>query len=526
MPKRRVVRWNMVFVLFAILLSRMAPEASAEAPTEAIVYTDRAIIAYEEQRYTDALEELQQALRLDPDNVDGLYYQGLASIALDRPADAQAALEKAHALSPTDTAVAFQLGVFYFNQQQFEKAEPLLREVYRAQPRHPNLGYYLGFIEYRQQHYREALGFLRANVSNDPTFEQLARFYIALALSALGSPGEARAEIEAAIRLQPVSPLVTPAQRFRELLEPSTVREQRFDGEVRVGFFYDDNVAVVPSASADVTAQVLRARKHKSEGEFGSLRLNYAWLRTADWEATASYTFLQTWNNHLTDFNVQSHTGSVAATHRSTLMQLPLFTGIEVADNFVSLDNPTTKFVNVVSVQPFITLAEDSSHLTSLFFRFQYKDFNNRGIPPEEVRDAKNYMTGFSHLIRFAEGQHFVRLGYQYDVDNADGRNWSYQGHRWLVGAQYSIQDWGVRLRYDFDAHWRLYRNRNSLLPTDRPNTVRRRDFEPRHLFSVAKDLPYNLVASVDLLLDDNSSRIDVFDYDRRVVSVSLAWRF
>lgn len=516
----------MVFVLFATLLTRMIPDAWAEEPAEAIVYTDRAIIAYEERRYADALEELWEALRLDPDNVEALYYQGLVSIAMDRPDDAQEALEKAHALDPTDGDVAFQLGVFLFNQQQYEKAEPLLREVFRARPQHPNLGYYLGVIEYRQQHYQEALEFLRANVSSDETFDQLTRFYIGLAMSASGSFAEARAEVEEIIRLQPLSPLVTSAQRFRELLEPVAKEARRFEGELRIGYFYDDNVAVVPNASADIVAQELRTRKHRSDGELGSLRLAYTWLRTADWEATASYTFSQTWNNHLSNFNIQSHNGSIGGSYRSTLNRMPFFTGIEVADAFVSLDNPTQKFVNVVSAQPFFSLAEDSSHLTSFFVRFQHKDFDDRGIPQEDVRNAKNYMAGLAHTIRFAEDRHFIRLGYQYDVDDAEGRNWSYQGHRALVGAQYTISEWGVRLRYDFDLHWRFHSHSNSLLPVERPDTVRRHDFETRHMFSVAKDLPYNTAVVVDFLFDDNNSRLDAFDYDRRVVSISFAWRF
>lgn len=521
------MRWVMVFAWSAVLLSRMVPDARAEEEaSEAVVYTDRAIIAYEERRYTDALEELWEALRLDPDNVEALYYQGLVSIAMDRPDDALEALEKAHALDPTDSDVTFQLGVFLFSQQQYEQAEPLLREVLLARPQHPNLGYYLGVIEYRRQHYQEALEFLRANVPSDPTFDQLTRWYIGLAMSASGSPVEARTEVEEAIRLQPLSPLVTSAQRFRELLEPAVKEPRRFEGELRIGYFYDDNVAVVPNTSADIVAQELRSRKHKSDGEIGSLRLAYTWLRTADWEATASYTFSQTWNNHLTDFNIQSHTGSVGGTYRSAIAQMSFFTGIEVADAFVSLDNPTQKFVNVMSVQPFFSLAEDSSNLTSFFVRFQHKDFDDRGIPQEDVRNARNYMAGLTHTIRFAEDRHFIRLGYQFDVDDAEGRNWSYQGHRALASAQYTISEWGIRLRYDFDVHWRFYRHAHSLLPLEQPNTVRRRDIEPRHMFSVAKDLPYNTAVVVDFLLDDNNSRLDAFDYDRRVVSISFAWRF
>jgi hypothetical protein len=99
--------------------------AEAQALPEATIYVDRAVIAYEEKRYDEALQELQEALRLDPENVDALYYQGLVYVALNRIAEAQAAWEKARALRPTDRDVAFQLGTLYFSREQYEQAEPL-----------------------------------------------------------------------------------------------------------------------------------------------------------------------------------------------------------------------------------------------------------------------------------------------------------------------------------------------------------------------------------------------------------------
>jgi hypothetical protein len=46
-------------------------------------------------------------------------------------------------------------------------------------------------------------------------------------------------------------------------------RERRFQGELRMGLFYDSNPAVVPKASSDIVAQVLRQgqKKHGSAGE-------------------------------------------------------------------------------------------------------------------------------------------------------------------------------------------------------------------------------------------------------------------
>jgi hypothetical protein len=179
----------------------------------------------------------------------------------------------------------------------------------------------LGFIEYRQKNYRRAIDYLRTNVASDDNFAQLARLYAGLAMGALGFPAQARAEVEEALRVQPMSPLVLPARRFGEELARAVARERRLSGELRFGLFYDSNVAVVPDASSDLVATVLRedqAQPH-SPGELGSLNLAYTWLKGFDWEGTVAYRFLQTYNNQLPDFNVQNHTPTVGIAYRGSI---------------------------------------------------------------------------------------------------------------------------------------------------------------------------------------------------------------
>ena len=60
-------------------MATQGPIAEAQALPEATIYVDRAVIAYEEKRYDEALQELQESFRLDPENVDALYYQGLCT---------------------------------------------------------------------------------------------------------------------------------------------------------------------------------------------------------------------------------------------------------------------------------------------------------------------------------------------------------------------------------------------------------------------------------------------------------------
>ena len=527
------VRLLAAFFLFLATgpLSAARAQSLNEGAIQAAIFVDRAVVAYSDKRYDEALKELQEALRLDPENVDALYYQGLVYAAMDRPGEALAALGAARKLRPADPDVAFQIGVLYFGQKEYDKAEPFLREVYRADPKRPNIGYYLGFIEFQKQNFREALGYFRANVPSDDTFAQLAGFYSSLTLARLGSPGQAKAEIDQALRLQPASPLTTPAQRLGEILGKAAEQEKFFRGELRLGVFYDTNVPVDPNRSGDVIAQAIRRGqpRQKSEGEMVSLDLAYTWLRTVDWEGTISHRFLEFYNNRLTEFNSQSNTPTLSIVKRGLLPgalgELPYTAGAQVNYDYNSLGN--RPFVQRWIATPYVSISENESNITTFQYRFQWKDFfHDRDFVRREIRDAKNYMVGATHFVLLEKGRHYLKLGYQYDAEPAEGENWSYRGNRLLTGFQYTLPWWDVRFRYDLDIHWRSYTEKNSILPAAAPGTVRRRDHQPIHLTGVAKDFLENFTVAIEYLFDQGRSNLAPFDYRRHIVTTSFAWRF
>jgi len=536
MKERRLVPWVVLFQLvYSVLcggqLSDAWAQAQEETANEAPVYVDRAIIHYQDKKFDEALKELRRALELDPQNTDALYYEGLAYAASNRAGEAQAAWEKARGLNPADLDVAFQLGVLYFNRQEYEKAEPSLRQVYGPEPTRPNIGYYLGFIEYRKKNYREALTFLRGNVASDEDFGQLTRFYAGLTLTALGFPREARAEIEDALRLQPVSPLTAPAQRFGEILQRAADREKFFRGEFRLGVFYDTNVPVVPNRSIDDTVNTIRedTRRKRSEGQLTSTNLSYKWLKTPDWEGDVSYRFLQTYNDHLARFNTQSHTPTVGINTRGSMPSafgdLAYIVGLQTTYDFILLGN--RRFTERWIANPYLTVVEDPNNLTTMQFRVQAKNFfRDRDFANREVRDAVNYMIGPLHYLLFEEGKHYVKLGYQYDTDKAEGENWIYWGNRLLFGFQYTLPWEDIRFRYDLDAHWRYHKNKHSQLPTSATSTVHRTDREATHLVGLSKDFLTDFTVALEYLFDKNKSNIASFKYDRHVVTTSLTWRF
>ena len=498
--------------------------------SEADIFVAQAILAYDEKRYAEALDLLAEALKMDPENVDALYYTGLVHLAQEQPDLAVRSLEQARDVNPTDPVIRYQLGVAYFTLEQYDKAVPLLEDVFKEQPRLESLGYYVGFMRYRQKDYQGALQAFTAGTSSDPTIQQLTKFYAGLTLGILGLPERALIEVEEALRIQPASPLTGPAERIRDTIVAARAREQRLRAEVRLGGFYDDNVSINPRPSADATAEALRERKKNSPGQIVAARLDYSWLRRGPWEATATYSFFQTLNNNhnLSRFNIQDHLGGLGGFYRGTVAALPYQLGGQYTYDYLTLDEAA--FLHRHTATIFGTLVENPGNLTTALGRLQVKEFLNDEnallTPPPDKRDAKNWLVGLVHVFRFEADKHLLRVGYQLDYEDAKGSNFSYWGHRGQAGGLYTLP-WGdMRLRYDYEVHRRLYSNRHTLLPVAAPNTVQRKDTDQLHVVRVEQPLPNGFTLSLEYQGARSHSNLAVFTFDRNVFSLILTWQY
>jgi tetratricopeptide (TPR) repeat protein len=521
-----------------LLAGSVAPAVAQQS--EADVFVAQAILAYDARKYDEALALLKDALALDPKNVEALYYTGLVLMAQQRTEQAAEVLERARALAPRDVSILFLLGVAYFALERYDQAEGPLTPVFNERPQTEGIGYYVGLIRYRKKDYQGALRAFRAETSKNPNIQQLVRFYSGLTLAILGLPEQAVAEVDAALRLQTGSALTGPAERIRDSLASARDSERRLHADVRVGFLYDSNVAVIPQPSHDPTAESLRRRKTATTGELAALRLEYAWLRTGPWESTVAYSFFQTYNNRLPDFNVQNHLVAGALSYRAAIGSMPYQVGTQYSWDYLSLGNDD--FLQRHTATVFGTLVENQRNLTTVLGRFQNKDFYaTPGQLEDEDRDARNWMIGLTHVFRFAQDKHYIRVGYQFDYEKADGRNFTYAGNRFLAGGQYTLPWGSTRLKYDFDLHERHYRHANTLLPVVNPSSREREDFEQNHVVRVEQVLaanigpaaigcaptapcPLTLAAEYQRTVSD--SNLPVYSYNRNVWSLTLSWQY
>lgn len=526
-PLRQV---GLALVACAFLLGACFTTPAAAQQGEASVFVARGILAYEEQRYEDALASLREALQIDPNNIEALYYTGLANIRLKRFDPAVEALEQARKREPRDESILFQLGALYFGLERYDRAQPLLEEVFGRNPHLDSLAYYVGFMRYRQKDYQGALRAFRAGASTDPNIQQLTRFYSGLALGVLGLPEQAAAELDEALKLQPASPLTGPAERLRGAVVAARERERRFRADLRLGFLYDDNVSVNPEQGDDPIVGSLRHHKQTSPGELASVRFDYTFLRQGGFDATATFSFFTTYNNDLPAFNIVNYLGGLGIGYRGTLNGFPYQVGLQYTYDYITLGGD--EFVQRHTVVPSVVVLPNSWNLEVLQVRYQDKQYaQDTNIPREEKRDGVNYMAGFTHVFRFESDKYLLKLGYQVDYEDTDGphdrgRDFAYVGNRFLVGGQYTLPWLGIRLTDDFDVHLRDYLHKNTVFPTQAPDTRRRSDTEYTNVFAAAMPLPYNLSLTVSYQATFARSNLDVFQYRRNVVSAILGWTY
>jgi tetratricopeptide (TPR) repeat protein len=501
---------------------------------EVEVLLAKATLAYDTARYDEALVLLSRVLDKDPQNARAWYYKGLVHLAQKQPELALAPLEKAYELQPKDLFTRYQLGLAYFSVGQYDQAEPLLLEVFAESPGLDGLGFYVGFLRYRQQNYVEAVKAFDTGRVTDPNLRQLTGFYKGLALGVLGLSDRAIAELNDTLTIQGSDPLTGSAVRLRDALTLARATEKRFRGQITMGGFYNDNVAINPNPSSDPFAEAIRSNETRSGGLTTGALLEYSWYRHGPMEATASYSFFSTFNSNdnLWQFNVMDHQVALAGFYRGTVAgTMPYQLALSYSYDYLFLGYDGFLARHTATLSP--TLVADAMNLTTAVFRFQRLDFYTAlGFAdfvqrfPATQRDGYNWMGGLTHVLRFQGDRHFMSLGYQYDVEDTQGVDFSYSGNKLLTGGLITLP-WGqIRLRYDYQVHWRGYRSRNVTFPISDPGTIRRIDIQQNHTALIEKPLPYNLTLTLQYQRTQNDSNLAIYGYTQNIYTATTTWNF
>jgi serine/threonine protein kinase/tetratricopeptide (TPR) repeat protein len=110
---------------------RRAAELNSQLPA---VYVTLARVHNGKGQYNLALQEIQQALKLDPRDTDALLGEAAVYASMGRQGDAESTYQKAAALRPQHWGGYYELGVFYYRQQRYADAAGAFQRVLEITP--------------------------------------------------------------------------------------------------------------------------------------------------------------------------------------------------------------------------------------------------------------------------------------------------------------------------------------------------------------------------------------------------------
>lgn len=471
----------------------------------------RALVAGD---YPAAVRELEAALRGRPKDPDLLYYLGLARNALGQYALAIPVLARARALEPGEPDVRLQLSLARIALNRWAEARPDLEWLWAREPKTENLGFYLGHALYMAGEHARAIPVLRANVSREARYAQLAQYYLALAQQRSGNAAAAREALSQATRLVPGSPLANQAEQNLNQVQVAA-QKRRFQLDARAAAQYDDNVRFAPVSNVFG----LRDQRLDSSGTLLFVRPQWIAVRAPASELTLSYSGSFTHNVSIPELDVDSHQLSGVVTARRRWRGRTITGGASLTGDHTRLgDEP---FLTRFLVTPFVTVPVSPGAITSAFLQLSRREFEVPfAIAPDDNRSSVLALAGVNHFQLYRGGRHYWKAGVLVDRDEAEGRNFRYDGVRPLVGL-YTSTSQGLSLTLDAQRHERRYAGVNSTFG------MRRRDTE--EVFS-ARLAQYWQRPGVSLVLDglftETASTIPLFTFRRNVTTLGVSYRY
>jgi tetratricopeptide (TPR) repeat protein len=157
------------------------------------------------ERLSSVEATLNRVLSQSPNNAWAHYLMGRVLVQTNRPAQSIAESERALALNPNLAEAQALVGLAKLVEGHPEETESHEREALHASPRDTDANVWVAYIALSKLHlgaYEEALDFYHRSIELNRNYAT-GRFYYAATLAKLGRLDEAKAEVKAALALNP-----------------------------------------------------------------------------------------------------------------------------------------------------------------------------------------------------------------------------------------------------------------------------------------------------------------------------------
>ena len=425
-----------------------------------------------EENYEEAVEDFKRYREIDPRSPIGAYYMGIAYKKTQDYKEAKTNLKDALTLSPPVkeavvelSDVLYQLGENEEALKELERGEMmgfesartvfLKGQILSALGKKSDISIEEDRILYKGEKYpfikneddtitawegllkdktfyissRAAIESFKKAKTIDKKLTTSADYQIAMVNLQNGNLNEAREMLKEIVIRDPNADIAQFANQYIDAITKRIKEERpfRFTGEVQ--YQQDGNVLLKPS---DVTAAGDIAGESDSLG-IAVLRGEYVPKLIEPYSIKAQYSFFGNIHNRLKNYDIQSHSITLAPNYNLKRGSITLLTGW----NYTLVDN--NKYLETLTLSPLYTFIINKTQFIQTSLRYQNKHYLKAPANSNEDRDGINYNGGVSWFYLLSGNKGFLNLKYEYDREDTVGTNWKYTGNKFGVSLLYPL---------------------------------------------------------------------------------------
>jgi len=396
-------------------------------------------------------------------------------------------------------------GILALDQQEYEKAVAYFSAAVQEKPDDPSANLYLGIALNNSGNEQDGERFLKKALKLDPLSPR-TNLELGILYYKKGLHAEARDFFETAKKTAKGTDIADLAGDYIEKIDQEGTKVKDWALSLTTGGQYDSNV-ILDSGAGPLPEGISRKSDWRGiifiEGKFTPRITDQITLGP-------TYSFYQSLQVELTDFNVQQHLPGF-------LLDISLSKNVLLRASYTyeytKVGNE--EYVSAHSISPVVTIAEGTGFFTVLRYQYQDKDFKDSDMfPDNSERDGFNNLAGITQYIPLARSC-LLGLNYTYDYDFAAEKYWSYRGNaghvdlRLDMGKSWVLDLYGQYYRKDYKA--------------DYPGTSTTRvDKMMTFSSNVTKTFASRFDITAGWTYVNNNSNIDVFEYDRNIATLTI----
>jgi tetratricopeptide (TPR) repeat protein len=473
----------------------------------------KALLHMNQNRYSEAVQELNQLAAVRPQDVEVSYYLGMALSKVGQDREAEKILSQVVSLNPKFQKAHFDLGVAKFNLGKYQEALQEFELAERAEPNRAMAHYYQGLILHRLGEYeRSSPRFLRA-AQLAPDLGLTAHYYAGVGYYRRGMVEQARPELQEAVRIDPTSPVGRSAQDFLTQIEKARGKSKPWSLNLSSAYQYDTNVILLPGGTPPPSG----ISKKGDSRQVIYATAEYFPIRASTWSLGTHFSFYQSLHQDLTSFNVRNYASLTSFQYWWDKMQIQ----IPYEFNYAFVD--VSGFLISHAVLPTLTIHESPLAYTEIQYGYQSKDFlSTAQFPNNDDRDGTNHSITVAQSLDI-ERAGLLKMGYVYDRDLTGNTvtqdDWQYQGHKVFGSIRLSTSP---SLKLDLKAEYALQRYQHPFLSAGE----KRNDDAQTYTIALSRGLGRWASLTGQYLFNHNASNIGAFSYDRHVFSLMVVGSF